>query len=225
MPKTTTKKVRAKAKVITVGSVVNAVKKIKKPKLPSKSFLVKILVVLIIITGIGIFLFKNKNLFIVALVNNEPVWRINLDQRMVARYGNDTLDEIVGEMLIRQAAKKNNIVVAKAEVDNKLTEIEKTLNGKITLQDALAQQGDTIDGFRSRVELQLILEKLTAGETLVSEQEVTDYLEKNRASLVATDEAGMRAEGRQTLFSQKQTTALRQYFSNLRTQAKIVKFL
>jgi parvulin-like peptidyl-prolyl isomerase len=144
---------------------------------------------------------------------------------MVARYGNDTLDEIVGEMLIRQAAKKNNIVVAKAEVDNKLTEIEKTLNGKITLQDALAQQGDTIDGFRSRVELQLILEKLTAGETLVSEQEVTDYLEKNRASLVATDEAGMRAEARQTLFSQKQTTALRQYFSNLRTRAKILKFL
>jgi parvulin-like peptidyl-prolyl isomerase len=198
---------------------------VKKLKLPSKNTLLKLFILLVIVAGVGVFLFRNKSLFVVALVNNEPVFRVSLDQRMTARYGSDTLDEIVGEMLIRQAAKKNNVIVAKAEVDNKLAEIEKTLNGKISLAEALAQQGDTVENFRSRVELQLILEKLTAGETLVSEQEVTDYLEKNRASLVATDEAGMRAEGRQTLFSQKQTTALRQYFSNLRTQAKIVKFL
>jgi hypothetical protein len=225
MVRVKTGKAKIKTKVLAVRSSAKTVKQVKKLKLPSKNTLLKLFILLVIVAGVGVFLFRNKSLFVVALVNNEPVFRVSLDQRMTARYGSDTLDEIVGEMLIRQAAKKNNVIVAKAEVDNKLAEIEKTLNGKISLAEALAQQGDTVENFRSRVELQLILEKLTAGETLVSEQEVTDYLEKNRASLVATDEAGMRAEGRQTLFSQKQTTALRQYFSNLRTQAKIVKFL
>lgn len=194
-------------------------------KLPGKSWFLKLAGLLILVALIGVLLWKNKNLFVVALVNNQPVFRASLNQQLTSRYGDQTLDEMVGEMLIRQAASKNNIKVTKAETDAKLAEIEKTLNGKMTLQDALTQQGDTMESFRSRVELQLILERLTAGQTVVSEQEVIDYLDKNKTSLVATDEAGMRAEARQTLLSEKQNTALHQYFTDLRSQAKIVKFL
>jgi parvulin-like peptidyl-prolyl isomerase len=168
---------------------------------------------------------RNKGLFVAATVNGQPLWRINLEQQLNSRYGEQTLDEMVGEMLIRQAAAQKKITVSKAEVDNKIAEIEKTLNGQISLQDALAQQGDTLAGFRQRVELQLVLEKLTAGQVTVSDEEVNSYIENNKAILTATDEAGMREEARQALQSQKQNTVLRQFYTDLKNKAKVSKFL
>lgn len=168
---------------------------------------------------------KNKGLFVAATVNGRPILRLELDQRLVSRFGDQTLDEMVGEVLIRQAASQNKITVSKAELDNKIAEIEKTLNGQITLKDALAQQGDTVESFRQRVELQLLLEKLTVGQVNVTDQEVSDYIEKNKSSLVASDEAAMKKEAKDTLVASRQNTVLRQYFSDLKTKAKVAKFL
>lgn len=190
-----------------------------------KGLLLKLIIFLIIVTGVGIFLFRNKSLFLVALVNNEPVFRVTLEQRMMSRYGEETLDELIGEVLIRQAARDNNIVVSQQEIDEKVAEIEKILGGRTTLEEALSQRGGTMKELRWQIELQLIQEKLIAGETIVSDQEVEDYLQKNRESLPATDESSLRMEARRRLYAQKQVAAMRQYFSNLRQQAKIVKFL
>ena len=89
----------------------------------------------------------------------------------------------------------------------------------------MAQQGDTVEDFRHRVELQLLLEKLTAGQVQVSDTEITDYIDKNRASMTATDEAGLREEAKATLTSDKQNTVLRQYFAEIKSKAKVLKFL
>ncbi|MBI3559213.1 SurA N-terminal domain-containing protein, partial [Candidatus Gottesmanbacteria bacterium] len=162
---------------------------------------------------------------VAATVNNRPVWRWDLENRLIARFGSQTIDELVSESLIKQAAAKNNVTVGKTEIDNKVSEIEKSLAGKITLKDALAQQGMTVDDFRRQVELQLTLEKLTASSVVVSDKEVADYIDKNRATLTATDEAGMKDEARKILAAGKQGTVLRDYFTNLRSQAKIIKYL
>ncbi|MCL4397704.1 SurA N-terminal domain-containing protein [Patescibacteria group bacterium] len=173
---------------------------------------------------LALLLYRNKGMFVAAMVNNQPIMRLSLDKQLESQYGDATLDEMVGEMLIRQAAAKNKITVTPAEIETKIASIEKTLNGQISLQDALAQQGETVADFRHRVELQLMLEKLTAGKVQVSDQEISDYIDKNRASMTATDEAGLREEAKTDLTNQKQNTILQQYFSSLKSQAKILKF-
>lgn len=195
------------------------------PAEPEKKVSSKYFVLGLVILVLAVLLWKNKNWVVVATVNNRPVWRWDLESRMVSRFGSQTIDELISEALIRQTAAKNKTVVDKTEVDNKVSEIEKSLAGKITIKDALAQQGMIVDDFRRQVELQLMLEKLTAGSVAVSDQEVTDYLDKNRATLTATDEAGLKEEARKILVTGKQSTALRDYFTNLRSQAKILKYL
>lgn len=211
----------AKRKVKKPASV-KPVKEVE-PKVLRNYSRLMILAALILI--LALLAWKNKGLFVAAMVNNQPVFRVSLDRQLESRYGEQTLDEMVGEMLIRQAAAQNKIGVAPQDVDAKIADIEKTLGGQITLKDALAQQGDTIEDFRHRVELQLMLEKLTAGQTEVSDQEVTDYIDKNRTTMTATDEAGLQDEARKAVLSQKQNTVLRQYFADLKSKAKVLKFL
>jgi parvulin-like peptidyl-prolyl isomerase len=218
-------KTAKKTKTSKVKTVASAKSRSLHQKSNLKSMFVKLALITIVLVAAALLFWKNKGLFVVAVVNNQPILRVSLERKLVTHFGDQTLDEMVGEVLIRQAASKNNIKVSRAEIDAKLSEIEKTLNGKITLKDALAQQGDTLEGFRGRIELQLILERLTASQTLVSDQEVTDYLASNKTSLVATDEAGMREEAKKTLLSEKQNTVLRQYFMDLKAKAQVIKFL
>lgn len=196
-----------------------------KEKVLNKKYFKPIIIVGLVLVLLALLAWRNKGLFVAATVNGQPLWRLSIISRLDSQYGKQTLDELVGEMLIRQAAKQNKISVSKADLDAKIAEIEKSLNGQITLKDALAQQGDSLESFKKRVELQLLLEKLTAGQINISDQEVKDYIEKNKASLTATDEAGMTAEAKQTLIQTKQSQVLRQYFTDLQSKAKISKFL
>lgn len=196
---------------------------IKAPEIKKINY--KYFVLGIIVLVLSAFLWKNKGWVVAATVNNRPVWRWDLESRMVSRFGSQTIDELVSESLIRQTAAKNKVIISKIEVDNKVSEIEKSLAGKITIKDALAQQGMTIDDFRRQVELQLMLEKLTASSVAVSDKEIQDYIDKNKSTLTATDEAGLKEEVRKILLAGKQGTVLRDYFTNLRSQAKILKFL
>lgn len=183
------------------------------------------LVVLIALAVLALLLVLNKGLILVATVNNQPVWRWDLEKRLSGQYGSQMLDELTSEALIYQAAAKKGITVKSSEVDAKLTEKEKTLNGKMTLSDALAAQGTTVEEYRRWLGLEMLLEKLVADQVSVSDQDVSDYIDKNKGLLTATDEGTMKDEARQAVLSDKQNTAIRQYFTNLKSQAKISKFL
>lgn len=183
------------------------------------------LIVLVVLTVLALLLVKNKGLILVATVNNRPVWRWDLEQRLSGQYGAQMLDELTSEALIYQAAANQGITVKNTEVDAKLAEKEKTLNGKMTLSDALAAQGTTIGEYRRWLGLEMLLEKLVADQVSVSDQDVSDYIDKNKGLLTATEEGTMKDEARQAVLSDKQNTAIRQYFTNLKSQAKISKFL
>ncbi len=185
----------------------------------------KYLVALAVIILLALVLWKNKSLLVVATVNGKPVPRWELEGRMVSRYGTQTLDEVINEELIRQAGNQKGITVSQAEITAKISEVEGTLQGKISLSDALAQQGMTIDEFHHQVELQLILDKLTASSIVVTDKEVAAFIASNSASLVSTDPASQSAEARKLLISQKKNSAYRQMFTDLKAQAKISKFL
>ncbi|MCL4390513.1 MAG: SurA N-terminal domain-containing protein [Patescibacteria group bacterium] len=190
-----------------------------------KVFSPRNLIILALVILLAVFAWRNKSLLVVATVNGQPVWRWELESRMLSHYGDQTLQEITNENLIKQAAAKKGVTVSSSEIDAKVADIEKSLNGQISINDALAQQGMTMTDFRNQVELQLMLEKLTADQITVTDAQVADYIASNAASLTSTDPASQAAQARQTLISQKQNAAFQSFFSQLQSQAKIVKYL
>ncbi len=178
----------------------------------------------VLLLAIGFFGWTNKGLFIAGTVNNQPIWRFQLENKMLSRYGDQTMEELVNERLIGGEAAKRNIVISAAEVDTKIAEIEKTLDGKISLTEALSQQGMTLAEFKEQVKLQLIVEKMTADVNEVSDEEIAAYLEQNKELLIATDEATLRANAKDTILRDKKNNAFRKIFDNLKGQAKVMKF-
>lgn len=195
------------------------------PVNPKKFLTKKYLISAAVILVLALLLWKNKTLFVVATVNGQPVPRWNLENRMVSRYGSQTLDEIINETLIRQAGREKGVSVTAADIDAKTAEIDKSLGGKISLADALSQQGMTMTDFRGQVELQLILDKLVSSSIGVTDQEIANYIASNSATLTSTDPASQSAEAKNLLLSQKKNAAYRQIFSDLKARAQITKYL
>lgn len=179
----------------------------------------------LILVALVILVWRNKGIFVAGTINNQPIWRWDLEKRMVARSGNQVFEEMVNESLLKSAAAKKGITVSDAELNQKIKDIEKSLNGQISLADALSQQGMSMDEFRRQVSLQIMVEKLTADSVKISEDDVAKYLEQNQSMLTATDEAGMRAEARQNLTREKQSTAFQKIFDDLKKSAKIKNYL
>jgi parvulin-like peptidyl-prolyl isomerase len=185
---------------------------------------VRIFGVLILI-GLAILVWRHKGIIMAGTINNQPIWRWDLEKRMVARSGNQVFEEMVNESLLKSAAAKKGITVTDTELNQKVKDIEKSLNGQISLADALSQQGMSMDEFRRQVSLQIMVEKLTADSVKVSEDDVTKYIDQNKSLLTATDEAGMRTEARQNLIREKQSTAFQKIFDDLKKAAKIKNYL
>lgn len=179
----------------------------------------------IIVVVLAILLWKNKGIVVAGTINNQPIWRWDLEKRMVARSGNQVFEEMVNEALLRSAASKKGITVSDVELNQKVKDIEKSLNGQISLSDALSQQGMSMDEFRRQVSLQIMVEKLTADSAKITDDEINKYVEQNRSLLTATDEAGLKEEAKQNLLREKQSTAFQKIFDDLKKSAKIKNYL
>lgn len=194
----------------------------------SKKWIKPALIAAAFVLFVAAILWRNKllpGLVVAGTVDGQPVWRWNMEKRLVSRYGSQTLDDMVTEQIILNEAAKRKASVSPAEVNAKVADIEKSLNGQAKLSDLLAQQNMTVDDLKHQIELQLLLQKMTADNTQVTEAEINDYLSKNKDSLAATDEAGLKAEALQTLQSEKQNTAFKDLFNELKAKAKIQKYL
>lgn len=188
--------------------------------LARKAFVLGIFVIFI-----AVLLYKNKSILFVAKINNRPITRLELDQRLVARYGSAMIDEMVSEQLIKDEGSAKQIKVSASEVDSKIDEITKRLGANVNINDLLSQQGMTMADLRRQIELQLLVEKLTVGLVNVSDAEITEYIDKNKATMTATDEAGTRKEALDTLASQKKGEAIQKWFTDLKAKAKITKYI
>ena len=94
----------------------------------------------------------------------------------------------------------------------------------MSLDDALAQQGMTRADLERQVELQLIVEKMTADVT-VTDKDIADYIAANKDTLPATDEASLTAEVKDTLIRQKRSDEFKRIFDDLKKNAKVTKYL
>ena len=190
-----------------------------------RRFSTKTIAFVVLALGIIGLLFTNKGLIVAGMVNGKPIFRWELNKVLVSRFGKQTLESIISERLIADAAVKAGVTVTQQDIEAKESEIVAGLAGDVKLEELLSLQGLTKEDFDSQIKLQLTVERLLSKDVAVGEEDIMSFIETNRSTLTATDEAGLREEARQALTSQQVSEKIQPWFTELKDGATIARFI
>lgn len=188
--------------------------------LPIAVFMVSALIL------VSLFVYLRKTL-IVASINGQPLTRFEVIKILEKQNGATVVDSLVSKMLLEQEGRQQKIVISESEIGAQIKKIEKQLKAQgSSLENALAMQGVTQTEVEDQIRLRLILEKLLAGKTKVTDKEVNTYLVANRDSYPEDmSETKLKETVRQQLESQKLSTTAQKLLQELKNKAKIKYYL
>lgn len=176
---------------------------------------------------VGAVLFYFKGLFIVALVNGQPISRIAVIQTLEKRNGKQALDSLITQTLILQEAQKRNIDVSTAEIKDMTKKLEDGLKKQgQNLDQALSLQALTRKDLAEQLKIRKLVEKMIAKDIKVTDKEVNDYIEKNKATIpedLKPDE--IKKATREQLEQQKLSLKAQSFIQNLQSKTKINYFV
>lgn len=239
MPRTkkeATKKEIAKPKKKVVKATPSRAKKqtfspkayyqaIRKNIADNKKLYTRYLVITLVVVALGAFLFFKKDWFVAAVVNNQPITTVEYYQNLKTKDNKQVLNQIIRDKLITQEANKNGIVISQADLDKKISEIQKQLGGKEGLQQALESRGIKEEEFKNQIRVQLIVEKLLADQIKVTDKEVEEYIAKNKDSAVLGVDINDKAAVKEQLQNEKLNDKFQTWYEQLQKNAKIYTFI
>lgn len=185
----------------------------------------KRIALVVLVVGVLILAITNKGLLLAAIVNGRPIFRWELNGVLASRFGKQTLEQMISERLIADAAVKEGVSVSRGDIDAKIAEITKSLGDTSKLEQLLGAQGMTRKEFENQLQLQLLVKKILGRDVVISEGDIDNFIATNRALLVATDPAKLREEARQAIMDSKVGEKLQDWFGKLKESAKILRFL
>lgn len=186
----------------------------------------KIGYVVIGILAIAALLFvSKKDLFLAATVNGKPIYRWTLTKVLVDRYGQQTLDSMITEILISESAQKDGIIISQSDITAEEDKIVKSFGGKVSIDELLKYQGMTKTDFDAQIRLQLLVQKVLSKDIKVTDADVAAYIEKNRETMTATDEAGLTKEAKDALTNQQLSEKVQPWLTQLRSKAAVTTYL
>lgn len=185
------------------------------------------LIVFLFLVIVGGLLFYFKHLFVVALVDNRPITRFALDRELEKQAGQQILDNLVGESLILQEAKRQGVKISQAEVNAKVEEVRGQLKEQGNDLEALLEaQGQTLKSFEKQAKNQLIIEELVGKDITVTEEEIEAYFNENQdffeEGVVFED---VKDDLKEQIRQGKLSTNFQSWLSELKEKAKIHYFL
>ena len=186
---------------------------------------VKKLIIFLAIIIVGFLLYQNRDLFIVATVNNRPISRQHFNQQLESQYGQQVLETMINEELIKQAAKDQKIVISQEKIDEEMAEIEKSLPEGMNLDQALQMQGMSRENLEEQMRLQLAIEEILAPKIQITDEELKQYIEENKDYFSATQEAQIKEEAQEGLRQQKLNKNFQTWLQELTEKAKINRWL
>lgn len=189
-------------------------------RIPRRTLIIAVLILLFVAL-----LATNKGLLLSAIVNGKPIFSWQLTQTLKSRFGAQTLEGMIGEMLVAEEAAKQGVSVTPEELEAKRSEVVASLGGEAQFEDLLAFQGMTRADFENQIRLQLLVQKLLGKDVAVTEEEIDGYIKDNRQTLTATDPAQLRVEARNLIVDQKVSEKIQPWFLELKENAKIMRFL
>ncbi len=230
-PKRVTAPKKAPAKITAVKSTTPDTKPDTEQKTttqPQQTVRLKksyaVLIVVILLLGAAIYYFRG--LFVAAVVNGQPISRLEVVQQAEKQSGKQTLDTLVRDALIEQEAKKENITVSDQEVNAEITKLQGNLKKQgQTLDQVLSTQGMSQVDLRRLIRLDKLVQKMVGRKIAISDKEVSDYIDKNKDSLPNADEATLKKQVKAQLTQQKTNEAVQTWLANIQQKANIVYFV
>jgi foldase protein PrsA len=228
--KETIKKVKGFMKKIFHFKKPTFLSKLKLPKLkfPKLADLKKVkvnklgmgLIALAIVLGA---LFYFKSFFIAATVNGQPISRFEILKRLEKTDGKTALDNVITEILVVQEAKKLNVLATDAEINTEIAKVEEQLKASNqTLEAVLLAQRVSMNEFRYRIMLQKTVEKILDAKAVVTEEEISKFIEDNKASIPeGMQQSEVRTLVQEQLKTQKLGTEFQTWLEMVKGKANI----
>lgn len=187
---------------------------------------VKIAVIVAAVVLIVALAYTFKGLFIVAIVDGNPISRLEIIRELERISGKSLLDSLVVEKLIENEANTKKIAVTQDEINVEIKKIENQLSAQgSTLADAIASQNMTMEDLKKQIVIQKKIEKLVADKINVTDEEVAQYIVSNKITMPVGQEATTTAQIKESLKNEKLGTESNLLITGLRSQAKISYFV
>lgn len=167
-----------------------------------------------------------KGFFVAALVNGQPISRWSVMSTLEKESGKDLLESLIVEKLIAAEAKAQKLEVADAELEAEIKKIEEQITAQGgELNEALAQQGMTLEILQKQILLQKQVEKLLADKVAVTDEEVSQYITDSQTVIPDGQESSVREQIKSQLANQKLNMEAPSYIEELKAKAKIKYFV
>ena len=121
-------------------------------------------------------------------VNGTAITKDQLYDAMVELGGAQTMDNLIQDELIKQEADKANIVISDADVDTEVANIKKRFPTEADFESALQQSGMTLDDLKKQTPMQLRIRKILEPQAKVTDKDVEDYFNQNKAQYDTPEE-------------------------------------
>ena len=125
----------------------------------------------------------DKGKEVVASVNGTDITRDKLYDAMLEAGGTNTMNSLIMFEVVDQEAKKEKITVSEADIDKEIDNIKKSYGSDEGFNQMLTQYNLTIEALRKEMVPQVQLTKLLTPKVNVTDQEVKDFYEANKASM------------------------------------------
>ncbi|GLX67398.1 peptidylprolyl isomerase [Paenibacillus glycanilyticus] len=119
----------------------------------------------------------------VATVNGVKITKDKLYDSLVEQGGKSTLDNMITNELIDQAADDAKVTVTEADVDKEIENLKKSFGSEDEFNQALAQYGMTVDSLREDAEVQVKIRKILEPQAKVTDDDIKKYYDENKASM------------------------------------------
>ncbi len=174
---------------------------------------------------VGVWLWKNRSLFVVATVNNRIITRSQLNKMLVSRYGEQTLSSLISQKIVEDEVAKHHINIAQEKIAARVDELKKSLPKDVTFEQALSSQGTSLKELEAQIKLQLAVEQILNEKITIDDSAIDKYVKDNQKYLTASTAAEKREEAKEAIRRQKFEEELGKWLTEIQSKAKIVKLL
>jgi parvulin-like peptidyl-prolyl isomerase len=121
---------------------------------------------------------------LVATVGSDQIHQSAFHNQLESQSGSQTLEQMIEEQLIKEGAKEQHITATKQEISQQQQAIEaqEGITSGAQLAAFLQQSGMTQAQFNDIVTVNVLEQKLAENGVKVTNQEITDYYNKNKSS-------------------------------------------
>lgn len=183
------------------------------------------LVITILLLGAALYYFRG--LFVAAVVNGQPISRLEVVRQTEQQSGKQTLDTLVRNALIEQKAKKENVSVTEKEINDEIKKLQDNLSKQgQNLDQVLQAQGMSQEDLKKLIRLDKLVAKMVGKDVKVSDDEINKYIEDNKDALPQdADEATLKKQVSEQLKQQKTNEKVRNWLAEIQKEANVTYFV